>query len=90
MAFTVTGCESLLGCSLLDLQGRPMDQHWLNVEGSQQGDIQKEVANVFPLDNSPIKTDHKNLVPKTGDVLKDTSEVSEFHLRDLPWLLLKY
>ena len=72
--------DPLLLGEVFDLSPRAMDQHHANVQRAKHRHIGENRGKVFFCNNRSVDAENKNSVAKARDVLKNTPEISWFHL----------
>ncbi len=78
-AIEVGGLDILLLGERLNLFGSAVHDHHADVQGTQQGDIEEDVGEVFVRDDASIHCDNERLLAELRDVLKDRAQVCELH-----------
>ena len=58
-----------------NLLGRPMHQDDADVQGTQYGNIEQDVGEVFVGDDDSIYRNDEGFFPELGDVLKNAAQV---------------
>jgi len=59
----------------LDLVANAVDEHDLDAEAAEYGDVDEQVAKIFVGDDGAVDGDNKDLALKTGDVFQDAAQI---------------
>ena len=78
-AVEVGGLDILLLGECLHLFGSAVHHHHPDVQGTQEGDIEEYVGEVFVCNDACIHSDDERLLAELGNVLEDRTQVCELH-----------
>ena len=67
------------GGAAFDLVARAVDDDDLDVERTQDGDVEQDVAEILRLDDLAVDGDHESALAETGNILEDAAEVGDLH-----------
>jgi hypothetical protein len=65
----------------VDLGAGAVHQHEADVQAVQDRDVQQQVVEIFRGQDRAVNVQHKQLVPKPGDVTQDATQIGCFHGR---------
>ena len=63
----------------LDLVARAVDEHDLDVERAQDGDVEQHVGEILRFDDFAVEGDHEGALAEAGNILEDAAEVGDVH-----------
>ena len=73
--------DLLFGGERFDLSGGAVDQYDADTQGTQHGNVHQNVGEVLVRDDSAVHVNDERLLAELGDVLQDTPQVGQFHVR---------